>query len=74
MRQELLAARSPDTCVHCASEIAEGARAWWDPEERDWTCTDCVPADESATHSIGYATTYAREGNRQKIAAASFLR
>ena len=49
-------------------------RAWWDPEERDWTCTACVPTDESAAHSIGYATTHAREGNRQKIAAASFLR
>ena len=48
-------------------------RAWWDPEECDWTCTNCVPTDESE-HSIGYATTYAREGNRQKIAAASFLR
>jgi hypothetical protein len=74
MRQELLTARSPVTCAFCPSAIAEGMRAWWDPEERDWTCTDCVPADESATHSIGYATTYAREGNRQKIAAASFLR
>jgi hypothetical protein len=74
MRQELLAARSPDTCAHCPSAIAEGTRAWWDTEERVWTCTTCVPTNESATHSIGYATAYARDGNRQKIAAASFLR
>jgi hypothetical protein len=74
MRQELLAARSPVTCAYCPSAIAEGSRAWWDEEERSWTCTTCVPTDEAATHSIGYSTAFARAGNRQKIAAASFLR
>jgi hypothetical protein len=49
-------------------------RAWWDDEEDAWTCTACVPTDESAAHSIGCTTVSARESNRQKIAAASFLR
>ena len=48
--------------------------AWWDDEERAWICTTCVPTDEGTAHSIGYATAGARAGNRQKIAAASFLR
>jgi hypothetical protein len=74
MRQELLAARSPVTCAYCPSAIAGGSHAWWDPDECVWTCTRCVPTNESAAHSIGYATASAREGNRQKIAAASFLR
>jgi hypothetical protein len=74
MRQELLAARGPVTCAYCPSAIADGTRAWWDGEEGEWICTRCVPTDEAAAHSIGYATSYAREGNRQKIAAASFLR
>jgi hypothetical protein len=74
MRQELLAARSPVTCVHCSSAIPDGMRAWWDLDERVWTCTQCVPTDESAAHSVGYTTAHARAGNRQKIAAASFLR
>lgn len=74
MRQELLAARSPVTCAHCPAAIAEGVRAWWDAEERLWTCTTCVPTDESVSHSIGYATASSQQGNRQKIAAASFLR
>jgi hypothetical protein len=74
MRQDLLAARSPDTCVHCLSAIAEGMRAWWDSDEHVWTCTTCVPPNEAASHSVGYTTAGAREGNRQKIAAASFLR
>jgi hypothetical protein len=74
MRQELLAARGPDICAHCPSVIAEGMRAWWDSDEEVWTCTTCVPTNESAAHSVGFATLSAREGNRQKIAAASFLR
>ena len=74
MRQELLAARSPVTCAYCPSAIAEGTRAWWDDEDGTWICTTCVPADDSALHSIGYTTASAREVNRQKIAAASFLR
>jgi hypothetical protein len=72
MRQELLAARSPDTCAYCPSEIPEGTRAWWDSEEHIWACTTCVPTDES--HSVGYTAASALERNRQKIAAASFLR
>ena len=74
MRQDLLAARSPVTCAYCLSAIAAGTRAWRDLDEHVWTCTTCVPTDESAAHSVGYTTAYAREGNRQKIAAASFLR
>jgi hypothetical protein len=74
MRQELLAARSPDTCTYCESEILEGMRAWWDPEDRNWTCTTCVPPGDTDVHSVGYATAASREENRQKIAAASFLR
>jgi hypothetical protein len=74
MRQELLAARSPVTCAYCPSAIAEGTRAWWDDDERVWICTTCVPGDNAAAHSIGYTTASAREVNRQKIAAASFLR
>ena len=74
MRQELLAARSPVTCAYCPSAIAEGMRAWWDDEDRSWICTTCVPTDDSVRHSIGYTTASAREVNRQKIAAASFLR
>jgi hypothetical protein len=74
MRQDLLAARSPVTCAHCPSAIAEGTHAWWDPDERIWTCTTCVPVNEADAHSVGYATTSARDGNRQKIAAASFFR
>jgi hypothetical protein len=74
MRQELLSAGSPITCAHCPSAIAEGTRAWWDDEEHVWTCTTCVPVDESSAHSIAYTTAHALERNRQKIAAASFLR
>jgi hypothetical protein len=74
MRQELLAARSPVTCAYCPSAIATGTRAWFDPHERVWICTTCLPTDESAVHSIGYSTAFARARNRQKIAAASFLR
>jgi hypothetical protein len=74
MRHELLTVRSPVTCAYCPSAIAEGKRAWWDSDERIWVCTTCVPTDESAAHSIGYSTASARRGNRQKIAAASFLR
>jgi hypothetical protein len=74
MRQDLLAARSPVTCAYCPTAIAEGTHAWWDDDERVWICTTCVPGDNAMAHSIGYATAFAREGNRQKIAAASFLR
>jgi hypothetical protein len=72
MRQELLAARSPDTCAYCPSEIPEGTHAWWDSEEHIWACTTCVPTNES--QAVGYTAASARERNRQKIAAASFLR
>jgi hypothetical protein len=61
MRQELLAARSEVTCAYCPSAIAEGSRAWWDADEHLWTCTTCVPTDESAAHSVGYATLRTRE-------------
>jgi hypothetical protein len=74
MRQELLAARGPHTCAYCPSEIPEGTRAWWDSEEHIWACTTCVPPNDSASHSVGYTAPAARERNRQKIAAASFLR
>lgn len=74
MRQEFLTARSANTCAFCPSAIPEGMSAWWDAEERIWICTTCVPTDDSAPHSVGYATASSREDNRQKIAAASFLR
>jgi hypothetical protein len=61
MRQELLAARSPDTCAYCPSEIPEGMHAWWDTEEEVWACTTCVPPDESTAHSVSYATLRVRE-------------
>jgi hypothetical protein len=72
MRQELLAARSAGTCAYCPSDIPEGTHAWWDSEEHIWVCTTCVPTHDS--HSVGYATASSREDDRQKIAAASFLR
>jgi hypothetical protein len=54
--------------------IAEGTRAWWDLDERVWTCTTCVPPGESASHSVGYSAAAALTAKRQRLAAASFVR
>jgi hypothetical protein len=73
-QHELLIAAGPERCAYCAAGIASGARAWWVEDDQAWACTTCVPTEESDAYSVGYSPASARESNRQKIAAASFLR
>jgi hypothetical protein len=44
-----------EACSGCEGELDPGARAWWDLDEHLWTCTACLPTDESTRHSVAHA-------------------
>jgi len=53
-RQQLLTIGEDEACAGCDGELRAGSRAWWDVEERLWTCTACVPPDEATRHSVAH--------------------
>jgi hypothetical protein len=55
LRQQLLTVEEAERCAGCETGLDAGDPAWWDDAEHLWTCTDCVPTDESTRHSVGHA-------------------
>ncbi|NUR75425.1 MAG: hypothetical protein HOQ28_03940 [Thermoleophilia bacterium] len=53
-RQELLTLEHAEACAGCGAELGPGVRAWRDAEAHLWTCTDCLPPDESTRHSLAH--------------------
>ena len=54
--------RRADTCAACASELAKGVDAIWDPARRTVTCYACASPGGAATDRAQAATTAPRSG------------
>ena len=52
-RQQLLTVGGGEACAGCETELAD-TLAWWDADTDLWTCTECVPTDESTRHSVAH--------------------
>jgi hypothetical protein len=55
---KVMALKRPDICVSCATPVAAGQRAGWEPSAKAVTCLQC-PAPPGSQSSPGLATTTA---------------